>query len=211
VDEETWRRLYVEAGSMRELALSVGMTPAGVKYHLKKHGIEIRGSRPRTVPVPEPTSATAEDWQRLYDEAGSLSELARWMGRTPGTIGYHLRKHGIEIRRTGFLSPKSVVHYGADNHNWKGGTYLHDDGYVMEYAPHHPDAAKYKGYVLQHRLVMERKLGRRLRSDEIVHHKNEIKTDNDPNNLELTDRSEHMKEHKADAVRDEAGRFAYDI
>lgn len=107
----------------------------------------------------------------------------------------------------GFKSPKSVTHSGADHHSWKGGTYRHSDGYVYEYAPNHPDAPKGKGYVLQHRLVMEQKLGRFLEPGEIVHHMNEVKDDNRPENLELHDRSTHMKHHKSEAVRDDGGRF----
>jgi len=58
------------------------------------------------------------------------------------------------------------------------------DGYLYEGVENHPYATK-GGYVLQHRLVMERKLGRYLLPSETVHHKNGIRDDNDEDNLEL--------------------------
>jgi hypothetical protein len=47
-----------------------------------------------------------------------------------------------------------------------------------------------------HRIVAERKLGRPLRPGEVVHHKNEDKTDFRPDNLEvLASQSEHAALH----------------
>ncbi len=57
--------------------------------------------------------------------------------------------------------------------------YVNTNGYVYEYVDGERQAQ------LQHRLVMERVLGRRLWADETVHHKNGIRTDNRPENLEL--------------------------
>lgn len=145
--------------------------------------------------------------QHLYDEAGSTNEMARRMGLHPKTVRKRLRDAGIEIRRTGFRSPKTVTHSGSAHQSWKGGAYRHSDGYVYEYAPEHSAAKNSKGYVLQHRLVMERKLGRLLEAHELVHHINEVKDDNRPENLELMNRSTHMKGHKNGSARDPLGRF----
>lgn len=84
---------------------------------------------------------------------------------------------------------------GPNNGRWQGGRRKRKDGYILVYSPGHPYANK--NFVLEHRLVMERRLGRFLQPHEIVHHKNEIKSDNRDENLELTNRPEHSRVHSS--------------
>ena len=68
---------------------------------------------------------------------------------------------------------------GEQNPNWRGGRAPHGtSGYIRVYVPS-------RGYDLEHRIVMESVLGRRLRKGEHVHHKNGTRDDNRPENLEL--------------------------
>lgn len=79
------------------------------------------------------------------------------------------------------------------NSNWRGGICRRKNWYVYIYMPKHPFALD--NYVAEHRLVMEKKLGRYLKFNELVHHINGIKNDNRIENLELSDSSKHATHH----------------
>jgi hypothetical protein len=62
--------------------------------------------------------------------------------------------------------------------------YISKEGYRYVKDPEHPNANQ-NGWALEHRKVMADELGRPLTSDETVHHRNGIRTDNSLSNLEL--------------------------
>lgn len=83
---------------------------------------------------------------------------------------------------------------GEKHPNWKGGIYEQGNGYIQIYSPNHPHKNK-DGYVLEHRLVMEKHLKRYLTSKEVVHHINENPSDNRILNLMLVDDITHRRLH----------------
>lgn len=89
---------------------------------------------------------------------------------------------------------KVLPQFSGKNHPaWKGGRVLSVYGYVLIYAPHHPN--NFSNYYFEHRIVMEKHLGRYLNKKEVVHHINAIKTDNRLINLKLFKSSgEHLRE-----------------
>jgi len=79
---------------------------------------------------------------------------------------------------------------GPRSGRWKGGRSTRA-GYTIIWAPDHHSipASSSRKYVAEHRLVMEEMLGRPLLPSEQVHHRNGVRDDNRPENLELWNRS----------------------
>lgn len=90
---------------------------------------------------------------------------------------------------------------GSGNPSYSGGRVLMAAGYIWELSPGHPHA-DCRGYVYEHRRVMERQIGRYLTPEEVVHHRNRVRSDNRPENLQLlASQAEHMRLHREEDRR----------
>ena len=173
---ETLAAEYRAGASLNELASRYGGSATVVRNTLRRHGVQIRnkGNHEQYWP-PERV-----DWLREQHENGrSNVDIARELGLAARTVGNKLLKLGI--------APRGPVLKGPAHHSWNGGKSTHG-GYVQVKLPDDDPMVAMRtasGYVLEHRLVMARKMGRPLEPDEKPHHKNLIRTDNDPGNLEL--------------------------
>lgn len=75
-----------------------------------------------------------------------------------------------------------------------GKTYIDSEGYVR--------VCTLKGWKLEHRVVMAQKLGRPLKRRETVHHKNGVRSNNHPDNLELWSKSHSSGQRVLDRISD---------
>lgn len=129
----------------------------------------------------KPKMITKEQLYQIYSvKKLKIKEIQKIFNCSESTVIRLLKQYNIPKR--GFIS--------CHGQKKKDST-----GYILVLKPDHPYAQK-RGYVPEHRLVMEKHLGRYLSSQEEIHHINEIRDDNRIENLKLcSNRKEHSKYH----------------
>lgn len=117
----------------------------------------------------------------------------------------HLRGRKLSEETIAKIRLARKKQFKESNPNWKGrilrGKYI----YIKVYD--HPNGGK-QGYVAEHRLVMEKHIGRYLDKKEVVHHINGIESDNRIENLKLySSAGQHTKESHSDLFERQKEQF----
>ncbi len=173
VEKALLHRWYVqEKKSVLDISKIVGLSIAQVSRYLKKYDIKTRPFSTKGLRVSLGMVRSEETRQKIRQ----------------ARLG---KKLSPEHRDKVIRSLSSITgQNGANNPGWKEGKHIGERGYVFIRKPEHPRVLS-NGYVAEHRLVMEEKLGRYLTRWEHVHHINGIKGDNRPENLELVNATSH--------------------
>lgn len=159
------------------VARAFGITAGTVTRILNRHGVKTKVGRPGFSDSPEFQARV----EALYSSGLSQCQVAAHLGVSQALISRVLAKSGIKDHNN--WRPRRETHG-----RWKGGRIVDSNGYVLV-LPEKKDlpfcTPNKQGYVMEHRLVMGRKLGRPVRSDESVHHKDGQRSNNDESNLQL--------------------------
>jgi transposase len=168
---------YQEGMSNNEMIKKYNVGYYSIKTALKSAGVTLRdhGAPRRRVRNDE-----ASEIARLYtSEKWTQQQIAASLGCHQTVISRVLKEQGVDCNN----------HKTGEEHgSWQGGLSVNDQGYILErIAITDPMAAmrNRSGYVLQHRLVMARHLGRPLSRNESVHHINGDRKDNRIENLQM--------------------------
>lgn len=206
VDMEIVRREYLqEALSITAIAKRHGYSVNTLRRRLQAAGIEVFkerqfGGRKGTGLYPQ---LADREWLAEQLATKPALQIANELGTTSGNVSDFMKRHGLreaanvsDAVKTGIMKRIHERKFPVreDHPNWSGGTHM-QNGYLKVLMPGHPSADS-RGYVLEHRKVMEEHLGRALKPDEIVHHINYDKLDNRIENLQLMEnQQEHMQLH----------------
>lgn len=175
------RARYLAGESLPDLAAGAGVSWQTIRRRLQEAGVELRPQYERTdlqrQKLSEARRADIPEGRLrgLHAQRLSCQEIGTILGFCPEAIRDRLVELGLP-RLPAKPRPEK-------NYFWQGGYAVDEEGYILQHCPGHPNAVS--GYVRQHRLVMEKMLGRYLTPEEVVDHKNRDTSDNDPSNLEL--------------------------
>lgn len=186
VTDEQIIETYLSTKSLTKASAALGVGATTMVRVLERRGIERDGfglylaarSKSKGEPYIGVYTGSTEDILEWYRSGLSMKAIAAKIGRSVHVVARRVRKAGIARAYQGA---------GPDHSMWQGGRNFAGEYWRVWISQNDPLASMrtHDGYVLEHRLVMARKLGRPLLPTETVHHIDGDKTNNELQNLQL--------------------------
>jgi hypothetical protein len=144
----------------------------------------------------------------LYQQGKSIPDVAATTGAALSTVRYHLKAAGVlRSRAEGVRLAGDKLGSGMrGKRRIFSASHKQAISSAKRAAPAKGISLKPNGYIEftrgenkgrgEHVVIMEQRIGRRLRTDEIVHHIDGNRSNNDDNNLALMTRAAHMRLHR---------------
>ena len=203
IDPDELRRLWATDLTIREIAAHFSISTTTLCKALRENDLHPRGcgksERTRKKFSEVRRHKVDMDAVRKYASEGmSTREIGAILGHSDEVIRERMVEAGIPR-----LPAKARM---EKNYFWNGGRMIDADGYILLKSPDHPYRTA-GGYVREHRLVMEQKLGRYLVPGEVVHHIDSDKQNNHPDNLEIF---ESNGRHLAETLKGQCPKWTED-
>ena len=199
-DAEWLREKYhVERMTMREIADECGVTNTTISDWMDRHDIEKRNQREAQLPEGKHTDA---EWlaEQYHVEGRTLTDIAGECDVDKVTVMNWMERHGIPRRSSGHHHRRQRATLSKDDRGYR---------FAHTRAPESADTKRDKVFIHQLLAIADGADPYKVFSDGAyhVHHKNGVKWDNRPENVELLTQREHNEIHAAERERAATGEW----
>lgn len=169
--------------TVSEVAQLAGCDRSHVYRCVERYGLTLKQRK-------KPAARDSMKQQILAIAGGNQTsaQIAKAVGCSEKHVQNLLRTHNAPRLSRG-------ARHGAENPSFREGRIVDLDGYALVRAPGGHPHARTTGMMFEHRLVVERQLGRYLLPTEVVDHIDGLHLHNDPGNLRVFDsNADHLRE-----------------